>query len=321
MLNQVATVLQYISCAGYWLCAVADVNYSELQWGRQRKELQGTDAKYTATVSYFMMAKRGRDDAASSGAEGETDEVHETVSRSQSTESEGHTPKYTSLEPEEETPAMRCLLAPHKPLDFATYTEYESHYQKTHTNRCTDCKRNFPSSHFLSLHIAENHDPIVATKRDADEKTYACFVEGCEKVCIDWKKRRSHLVDKHGFPKNYDFLVVDHGIDGRRSMLRPGVDAQGHRKSSRERERRSSSATEETQSTEATSLSERNGALSPDAGREPKEASSSRKDAGPARDAATTNVDELTTSMSSLKMVPRSITFGKRKGRSGFAKS
>ena len=301
---------------------MADVNYIELRWGRQREELQGTFAKYTATVSCFVMAKRVREDeTVSSNEDEEASGSSEAASRSSSPEREVHTPKYTSLEPEQQPPAMRCLLAPHKPLDFATYAEYELHYQKTHTNRCTDCKRNFPSSHFLSLHIAENHDPIIATKRDADEKTYACFVEGCEKVCIDWKKRRSHLVDKHAFPRNYDFLVVDHGIDGRRSMLRPGIDAQGHRKSSRERERRSSSATEETQSTEATSLSERNGAQSPDSTKGAAKLDSGQKGAAASASTGTAGVDELTTSMSSLKMVPRSITFGKPKGRSGFAKS
>ena len=41
-------------------------------------------------------------------------------------------------------------------------------------------------------------------------------------------------------------------------------------------------------------------------------AGGARKDVG---------MDELTSGMSTLKMVPRSVTFGKRKGRSGFAKS
>jgi hypothetical protein len=42
------------------------------------------------------------------------------------------------------------------------------------------------------------------------------------------------------------------------------------------------------------------------------------KAAGASKDVS---MDELTTSMLSMKMVPRSVTFGKRKGRSGFAKS
>lgn len=254
-----------------------------------------------------MMAKRQRDDTALEEDETTIDRLLD--SRARSAETAGHTPKYASLEASpaaSERPKMRCVLPPHKPLSFATYDEYESHYQKDHTNRCIECSKNFPTNHFLDLHIAENHDPITASRREAGEKMFLCFVEGCDKVCSEWRKRRSHLVDKHGYPKNYDFLVVDHGIDGRRSMLRAGVDSNGHRKSSRERGRRGSSATETTTSTEATSLSEPSGNhVLPDPG------SVSQKEG---------TMDDLTESMSALKMVPRSITFGRRKGRSGLSK-
>ena len=255
------------------------------------------------------MAKRLRDDSVS-GDEAFIEDSFK--SRSQSVEAAAHTPKYASVEPSSQASnrsAMRCMLPPHKPMSFATYDEYEAHYQKDHTNRCIDCGKNLPTSHFLELHIAENHDPIVASKRDAGERTFTCFVEGCDKVCADWKKRRSHLVDKHAYPRNYDFLVVDHGIDGRRSMLRPGIDSNGHRKSSRERGRSGSSATETTESTEATSVSETNVGhmLSKPSGG----GSNSKKEG---------TMDDLTDSMSALKMVPRSITFGGRKGKSGFSK-
>jgi hypothetical protein len=216
---------------------------------------------------------------------------------------------------------MRCSLPPHNPLTFAGYHEYEAHYNSAHTNRCGECSKNLPTAHFLELHITENHDPIVASRRDAGEKTFACLVEGCDKVCLDWKKRRSHLVDKHGFPRNYDFLVVNSGVDGKRSMLRPGVDAQGHRKSSRER--RSSSVTEQSASTEATSLSEvgvidKAGAM--DAGEHDVDVPSENITTAQSKENAN-SVDELAASMSSLRMVPRSLTFGRRRGRPGLAKS
>ncbi|KAK3725504.1 hypothetical protein LTR37_000474 [Vermiconidia calcicola] len=268
------------------------------------------------------MAKRLRRDSVSSDAE-DDDTPLPAKSRSQSIEPAAHTAKYASLDTatREQSTIMRCQLPSHKPLKFASYPEYESHYQQAHTNRCTDCRKNFPTGHFLELHIAENHDPIAASKRDAGEKTYSCFVEGCEKICSEWQKRRSHLVDKHGYPKNYDFLVVDHGVDGRRSMLRPGIDAQGHRKSSRERGRSSSSATEATETTEASSISEPNG-LSPSAAKGAGAAAmeSAEEATGP-ETKQEAGMDELATSFSSLKMVPRTVTFGKRKGRSGFAKS
>jgi hypothetical protein len=222
--------------------------------------------------------------------------------------SEAHTPKYTQLEPENrQALTIKCSLPPHKLTTFPSYQEYETHYAKLHTNRCSECQKNFPSDHFLNLHLTENHDPIVATKRDRGEKIYACFVEGCDKVCGDWGKRKLHLLDKHLFPRNYDFLIVNTGIDGRRSMLRPGVDSQGHRKSSRER--RGSSATEATQSTEASSGQQT----------EDSEISSSAAKISEPKDDML--LDSVTKSMSSLQFVPRSVTFGKRKGKSGFAKS
>ncbi|KAK5122607.1 hypothetical protein LTR85_003870 [Meristemomyces frigidus] len=264
------------------------------------------------------MSKRSREDSISSATEAASPEILRS-SPSPSQEAAGHTPKYASLEKTTEPSAstMRCLLPPHKALSFATFADYDTHYQQAHTNRCTDCKKNFPTSHFLELHIAENHDPIVAAKREKGEKTYSCFVEGCDKVCGEWTKRRSHLVDKHGFPRNYDFFVVNSGVDGRRSMLRAGVDAQGHRKSSRER--RGSSATEATQDTEATSVSDQ---TSEERVNEPVVQRAQIKEE-PSDDKAQPKVasalDELTTSMSSLKMVPRSVRFGR--GRAGFARS
>lgn len=273
------------------------------------------------------MAKRLRDENVSSN-EDEQDGRASSSPRPESLETDAHTPKYASLEPERSTStAMRCLLPPHKPRNFSTYQEYEAHYQQAHTNRCKSCRKNFPTARFLDLHLAENHDPIVASKRDAGDKTYACFVEGCDKVCSEWKKRRSHLVDKHGFPKKYDFLVVDHGIDGRRSMLRPGIDAEGHRKSSRERTRSRSSATEADQTTEATKAGEAAASSVEEAEKQSSEtkAEPSKKaeaSDGNSADANNNNsMDELTSGMSALRMVPRSVTFGKRKGRSGFAKS
>ena len=66
---------------------------------------------------------------------------------------------------------MKCSLPPHEPLAFASFDEFDIHYQKTHVNRCSECHKNFPDDRFLLLHIAEYHDPIVAAKRDQGEKT------------------------------------------------------------------------------------------------------------------------------------------------------
>jgi hypothetical protein len=146
---------------------------------------------------------------------------------------------------------VTCSLPPHPPQTFPTIQAYEAHVTSAHVNRCKECAANLPSPHFLDLHITENHDPFFAVKRERNErlersrgsdvpsdeksKIFACFIPSCPKLCSDWKKRRAHLVDKHGFPRNYDFFVVNTGLDGRVSLLRKGVDEKGHRASSRER--------------------------------------------------------------------------------------
>lgn len=67
---------------------------------------------------------------------------------------------------------MRCSLPPHKEsLTFASYDEYEVHYNKAHTNRCLECHRNFPTVHLLNVHIEEFHDPLVSVKREKGEHT------------------------------------------------------------------------------------------------------------------------------------------------------
>jgi hypothetical protein len=67
---------------------------------------------------------------------------------------------------------MRCSLPPHKEtIAFSTYDDYESHYLKTHVNRCSECGKNFLTQHILNIHIEENHDPLILARRDRGEKT------------------------------------------------------------------------------------------------------------------------------------------------------
>ncbi|KAF2229698.1 hypothetical protein EV356DRAFT_510265 [Viridothelium virens] len=115
---------------------------------------------------------------------------------------------------------ISCQLPPHEPISFTSIGEFENHYQKEHTHRCLDCRRNLPSDHFLGLHIAENHDPLNEIRREKGEKTYRCFVEDCDRVCSAPHKRRLHLIDKHHFPRHYDFFIVNDGMDNRTTMLR-----------------------------------------------------------------------------------------------------
>jgi hypothetical protein len=83
-------------------------------------------------------------------------------------------PKIAGLDPYEaaNTFEMRCSLPPHRePVRFTTYEEYEAHYHKTHTNRCLECHKNFPSTHLLSVHTEEMHDPFAQVLREKGERT------------------------------------------------------------------------------------------------------------------------------------------------------
>ena len=78
----------------------------------------------------------------------------------------------SAIDDEEDTIAMRCNLPPHRePLAFGSYDEYEVHYNKSHTNRCLQCHKNFPSEHLLNVHIEEYHDPLVIVKREQGKHT------------------------------------------------------------------------------------------------------------------------------------------------------
>ncbi|KAJ5462857.1 Zinc fingerC2H2 [Penicillium sp. IBT 31633x] len=180
---------------------------------------------------------------------------------------------------------MHCSLPPHREtLSFASYEEYEVHYLQSHVNRCSECSRNFPTGHLLNLHIEENHDPLAAARRARGEKTYGCFIEDCEKKCSTPQKRRLHLIDKHMFPKSYNFYIVNDGIDTQTSMLRPMNS--GRRRIS------TSSALE---------------------GRLRRRSSASQSNSPPITTTETKlsnemEVDDLAKSMSALKFVPASVT-------------
>ncbi|KAI1633211.1 zinc finger protein [Biscogniauxia mediterranea] len=214
--------------------------------------------------------------------------------------------------------AMRCSLPPHREVvSFRTYGEYEAHYSKTHTNRCVECRKNFPSEHLLNVHFEDCHDVFAAVKREKGEHTYSCFVEGCDRKCRTPFKRRNHLIDKHMFPKNYFFAVTKDGIDGRHSLLADG----GHHR------RKSSSAT--TTSGPKLATSRRQSLQHPEKSK-PEEAEEPKTTV--AQDSEQTlekphqkpvpdvEMEHLAGAMSALQFVPPSIKFGRGRGKAGFAK-
>ncbi|KAI1434914.1 hypothetical protein GGR50DRAFT_363325 [Xylaria sp. CBS 124048] len=215
--------------------------------------------------------------------------------------------------------AMRCSLPPHREmLSFMTYGDYETHYSKSHTNRCVECHKNFPSEHLLNIHFEDCHDAFAAVKRDRGERTYSCFVEGCERKCRTPYKRRNHLIDKHMYPKNYFFALTKDGIDGRHSLL---LD-EGHR-----RRRSSTATTASTSKAPERRLSLRRAKPPPsppkDARKEAGSTTTSLPDspekAAPAQ-VPDVEMDSITSAMGALQFVPMSVRFGRGRGKMGFAK-
>ncbi|EPS34392.1 hypothetical protein PDE_09356 [Penicillium oxalicum 114-2] len=194
---------------------------------------------------------------------------------------------------------MHCTLPPHREtVSFASYEDYEVHYQQAHVNRCSQCSKNFPTTHFLNLHIEENHDPLAAAKRARGDKTYRCFIEDCERKCSSPHKRRLHLVDKHMFPRTYNFYIINDGIDKQTSLLRPLNKSHRRRMSSASissiqegRLRRRSSVTQPTSPTSP----QRMGKLAPSHPRVLEHPSVEME------------IDGLTQSMSALRFVPTSV--------------
>lgn len=119
------------------------------------------------------MVKRSREDSPTSNRATSADLLESGSSTPMSTDAAAHTPKYTlvAVEGGARPQVIQCSLPPHVPVSFSTYEEFDVHYAKVHANRCSECRRNFPTEHFLGLHIGENHDPLNEARRERGEKT------------------------------------------------------------------------------------------------------------------------------------------------------
>ncbi|XP_062926376.1 zinc finger protein 511 [Mobula hypostoma] len=87
---------------------------------------------------------------------------------------------------------------------FDTLESYEHHYDTLHRNVCSSCKRSFPSSHLLDVHILEWHDSlfqILATKHNM----YQCLIESCAEKFKTSSDRKNHLIKVHGYPSDFRF--------------------------------------------------------------------------------------------------------------------
>ncbi|MCJ1339367.1 hypothetical protein MMC09_004656 [Bachmanniomyces sp. S44760] len=226
------------------------------------------------------MAKRSREDSISS------------VASSSSTSNNGSPSpfKYTQTAADE-IEVMQCSLPPHQPLSFTSYDAYDVHYAQAHTNRCSACARNFPTDHFLNLHIAEHHDPLNEAQRALGDKT------------------------------SFNFSLPHSGVDHTTSLLR----------SSKSQHRRRNSAAHKAMFREKDNSLTKNVSRIPSNSRSGSENCSQLNgastepaiivEATPSKEPTvqqaqakpSSNIDLLANSMSALKFVPPSVRAGRRK--------
>jgi hypothetical protein len=128
-----------------------------------------------------------------------------------------------------------------------------------------------------------------------------------------------HLIDKHFFPKDYDFYIINDGIEHRSSLLRTGrhrkrSSAAQHRADVENRARRRSSTVESTNEIDSHISGE-------GAAEYPAEIKASRPPHAEQNDID--DIEGLTGAMSALKFVPPSVRFGRGRGRGrgGFSKT
>lgn len=87
---------------------------------------------------------------------------------------------------------------------FDTLESYEHHYNSLHRNVCATCKRSFPSSRLLDIHILEWHDSLFEIMAEKSNM-FQCLVEGCVEKFKTSGERKDHLVRTHLYPSDFRF--------------------------------------------------------------------------------------------------------------------
>jgi len=96
--------------------------------------------------------------------------------------------------------------------------DLEKHYALYHAHVCEvkRCNCVFPEARFLDLHLKECHDPLSEVRKERGERTFECFQPRtmCSRSFLTPKSRRRHLIEAHGYPKEFFFSVTNKGIGG-----------------------------------------------------------------------------------------------------------
>lgn len=132
------------------------------------------------------------------------------------TDEEKH--QISSLE-EDQRWKMKCPVVGCK-AKLNGLTELETHFFSRHTAVCSVCSCVFPTSRLLDLHIAETHDSFFQAKVEHGHPMYKCLVDGCEAKFLNDTSRHQHLVDKHKFPRTFEFHKKRHLSQKQRYRLR-----------------------------------------------------------------------------------------------------
>jgi len=216
---------------------------------------------------------------------------------------------------------------PNRPTPLANSKDLETHYATYHAHVCEEkgCGCVFPEARFLELHQTECHDPIAALRKDRGEKVFACHQSSCTKLFSTPKTRRLHLIQAHGYPKEYFFAVTNKGVGG--LLKRWGEGASMIRGSWKARESQNSGEEDTTDEVEDTTDDQNAAEADMDRPVKSIETSlSSRSRDGPLieEDADEETgvepdggVDDLISSMDTLSLVPPAIQFGRGAKRGG----
>ncbi|SCV73921.1 BQ2448_6351 [Microbotryum intermedium] len=178
-----------------------------------------------------LTSKRARRASSRSSDDDEDDEEEQTCPRSQS-------PVNKASRASGVAPIFTCTLPPTCHNDaqpFSTLATLTAHHKTYHSFVCHarpssfdfarpkpphkrgyeeqhECSRVFPSQRLLDLHLSECHDELRRAREDRGEKTFACLHPPCGMHFATPQTRRRHLIDKHGYPKEYFFGVTIWGV-------------------------------------------------------------------------------------------------------------
>ncbi|KAJ7623701.1 hypothetical protein FB45DRAFT_926507 [Roridomyces roridus] len=207
---------------------------------------------------------------------------------------------------------LLCTLPPtcnHTPTPLANSKDLESHYATYHAHVCEEpaCNCVFPDARLLQIHQTECHDPLAAVRKDRGEKIFACHLETCNRMFATPKARRLHLIQGHGYPKEYYFAVTNKGVGG--LLKRWGEGASLMRGQWKPRD------PQPEQQQQPVGHKRRDSVLVEEDDEDEEDESPVAPTAPPANE----GMDTLTDSLNALSIVPPSIRFGRGGKNGGFS--